>query len=211
MSFGIIWCNYSQCLYNWCVVTAISGGLVKHAALFCCSSHRPVLARTFGRDWGPWSEASSSPWLIPAVSCGKIWTLLHQLQLQLEYFLHTFHSFFTMFHAFQVVSGFEIRPVWSCLSQQTFVHIFWIFLVPKPGETTLLQDELQETKERSKELQATVMAVAMPEPCEESPRHQDTRDTRTKHSRNYQESQKRVGRHGGTGSRSRWSNSNHSR
>ena len=96
------------------------------------------------------------------------------------------HISFVFHNVSCIPSGVGIRnsSCWSCLSQQTFVHIFWIFLVPKPGETTLLQDELQETKERSKELQATVMAVAMPEPCEESPRHQDTRDTRTKHSRN---------------------------
>lgn len=47
--------------------------------------------RTFGRDWGPWSEATSSPWLVPAVSCGKIWKFCTS-------FLHTFLSFFTMFH-----------------------------------------------------------------------------------------------------------------
>lgn len=57
---------------------------------------------------------------------------------------------------------------------RVYIYIY-LFFVPKPGETTLLQDELQETKERSKELQATVMAVLTREPCEECPRHQDTR------------------------------------
>lgn len=143
-------------------------------ALFCCSSRRP-----FGAGTDIWSGLRPlvRSFIVPlARSCSLMWKnmkILHQLQLQLEYFLHTFHSFFTMLHAFQWCR------IWnsSCLNLFVAANIrVYIFcLVPKPGETTLLQDELQETKERSKELQATVMAVVTREPCEECPRHQDTR------------------------------------